>query len=283
MAKKLKITNEDCELIKEQAIKDFSKLVTELDKTPSKWLETISFVKRYTLTGDNNKRHLFFTPTAYLKMLQYVLQSDKEIAWHGVVERKSKTDFIIKDVFLYPQSVSGVTVETDQTKYTQWTDTLDDDTFNAMRFQGHSHVNMGVTPSAVDTRYYDEQIATLSENDFYIFLVINKKQEIYKLIYDLETNTLYENTDIEVIVLDNDSENLTEDVKASIKEHITSKVYRYEDYQTKRIKDIEKKRTNLTHPIEDDIDIDDPKYEDYLYEQQYLFEKEMERDLPPIK
>ena len=75
--------------------------------------------------------------STYLKMLEYVLKCDTEIAWHGTVKRgegdKSHI-FYIKDVYLYPQKIAAATVQVDDDKYTQWSDKQDADTFNNRRF-----------------------------------------------------------------------------------------------------------------------------------------------------
>ena len=44
---------------------------------------------------------------------------------------------------------------------------------------GHSHVNMGTSPSATDTKLQEDHLAQLQDNDFYIFLIVNKKREIW--------------------------------------------------------------------------------------------------------
>jgi len=149
---------------------------------------------------------VYMSSSTYLKMLQFVLQCDKEIAWHGTVDRKDN-NFFIKDVFLYPQRITSATVQTDDTKYTQWAEKLPDEVFNKMRFQGHSHVNMGTTPSGVDLTNWNEFLQNLLDNDFYIFAIMNKSQDLNIYIYDLANNLIYERADITVKVLfDKDTE-----------------------------------------------------------------------------
>lgn len=147
------------------------------------------------LPENTPKPVVYMSAATYLKLLQFVLQCDKEIAWHGTVERNGY-NFFIKDVFLYPQRVTAVTVQTDDTKYTQWAEKLPDDVFNKMRFQGHSHVNMGTTPSGVDTTNWNDFLQNLLDDDFYIFMIINKSQDINLLIYDLANNLIFERADI---------------------------------------------------------------------------------------
>lgn len=148
------------------------------------------------------KPTVYMSSSTYLKMLQFVLLCDKEIAWHGVVERKGSI-FFIKDVFLYPQRITTVTVQTDDTKYTQWAEKLPDETFNTMRFQGHSHVNMGTTPSGTDLTNWNEFLQNLLDDDYYIFAIMNKSQDLNLCIYDLANNLIYEKSDITFRVLFN--------------------------------------------------------------------------------
>jgi hypothetical protein len=148
---------------------------------------------------------------AYLKMLLYVFDTTTEIAWHGTVKRDQKHNiYTITDVFLYPQTLSCATVSTDQEKYNKWCESLDDDTYNNMRFQGHSHVNFGATPSGVDTNYYREMLQVLPKNDFYIFMILNKSRQYSIFIYDLAANTIFETNDIDIVI--GDDTNITEDI-----------------------------------------------------------------------
>lgn len=145
---------------------------------------------------------LYINADAYCKMLLYVRDTKTEIGWHGTVKRtEDGKAYWITDVMVYPQTVTGATVNTDQVEYEKWLETLSDDTFNHLRFQGHSHVNMSVTPSGVDEQYYDNMIQPLPSNDYYIFLIMNKSGETTWRIYDLKNNCIYENADIDVIVL----------------------------------------------------------------------------------
>ena len=102
---------------------------------------------------DDRKATITFSAQAYMKIFALVHTYSTEVEWHGVVERTAADAFYIKDILIFPHKVTGATVISDQTEYEKWLDTLDNDTFNALRFHGHSHVNMGVTPSGVDMTY----------------------------------------------------------------------------------------------------------------------------------
>lgn len=162
---------------------------------------------------DDRKATITFSAQAYMKIFALVHTYFTEVEWHGVVERTAADAFYIKDILIFPHKVTGATVISDQTEYEKWLDTLDNDTFNALRFHGHSHVNMGVTPSGVDMTYRHNILnnfgtPSATSDLFYIFLIFNKKGDISGEIYDLQNNALYSkstNTDeINIVVEDCD-------------------------------------------------------------------------------
>lgn len=149
------------------------------------------------------KAILYFTETAWMKMQYLIAVFGSECAWHGVVERhgEDKSEFIVKDILVYPQQVTGATVTTDQTEYEDWMNALDDDTFNALKFHGHSHVNMGVTPSSVDNEHQRGIVSQLNDSQFYIFGIFNKSGNRWLKIFDMKRNIAFEKDDIEVKIL----------------------------------------------------------------------------------
>lgn len=180
-------------------VEEFRKNLSEAKMTDGK----ITFTKSFDYSGaDDTKAQVLFKPMAYVKMLSLLRHFDSEVAWHGTVERADDDKFIITDIIVYPQEVTGATVNTDQEEYQKWTMTLDDACFNAMRMQGHSHVNMGTSPSSVDTNHQQQILAQLKGNDYYIFMIFNKRLEHTIKIYDYANNVMYEDKDIVVGVAD---------------------------------------------------------------------------------
>ncbi len=148
-----------------------------------------------------------FTPLAYLKMLQLVKACTTEIAWHGTVERVAEREFLITDILCYPQKVTGATVEADETNgaYGQWMMGLSEQTHNSLRFQGHSHVNMAVSPSGTDLADWDAALQFIPKDSFYIFAIVNKSAAMHFRIFDKQHNVTYAATEINVEVdADND-------------------------------------------------------------------------------
>lgn len=139
---------------------------------------------------------------AYHKMFALVTNFSSEVAWHGVCKRDENSDnvFHITDILVYPQIVTGSTVNTDQKAYEEWLFGLDDEVFNNLRFQGHSHVNFSTTPSSVDKDNQDKLLTQLRGDMFYVFMIVNKRCEVHTEIYDLKTNTAYDTRDIETVI-----------------------------------------------------------------------------------
>ena len=149
-----------------------------------------------------------FNALAYIKMLTLVDNCMTECAWHGIVEtNEERTRFDIVDILVYPQTITGSTVQTDELKYTEWKNALSDDVYNNLRMQGHSHVNFGTTPSGVDTTLYENMLNVMNQNSYYIFMITNKKRSFWFEIHDLANNIIYETADIDVTV---SGEDLTE-------------------------------------------------------------------------
>lgn len=188
MAKPIKLT-EDLITV---AIKEFSNSLAKTKMANG----MVRYNKDFTYK-DVPGATILFTPEAYTKMIKLLMDFDSEVAWHGVGDRIGETDFLISDILVYPQTVTGSTVQMDTELYATWLmDNIDDDRFNHIIMQGHSHVNMGTSPSSVDVTHQEEILHQLTDDMYYIFMIWNKKLEHTTKIYDLKNNTLYENKDI---------------------------------------------------------------------------------------
>lgn len=143
------------------------------------------------------KPTLIFSYTAELKIDSLVAMCDTECAWHGIIAHIPGTDvFKVEDILVYPQKVYAAFVESDDELYPNWLNELDDDTFYKCRMQGHSHVNMPVSPSPQDLKYYDELMSL--KPDYYIFMIANKRDQVYVEIRDEVHNVIYETNDIDI-------------------------------------------------------------------------------------
>ena len=144
---------------------------------------------------------LDISPLAYLKMRTLVEDNTTECAWQGTVKvSEDRHKFTIKDILVYPQMVTGATVTTDDALYEAWHQERDNETYNSLRFQGHSHVNMAVSPSGVDKTLYNDTLQTLRDDSFYIFMITNKKGDVWVNIYDLAENAIYDKSDLTLTI-----------------------------------------------------------------------------------
>lgn len=202
---------------------EFDKMLDSAKLSDGKVCYTKTFNFSKAIGVSDRKATLIFTEKAYEKMMALVREFDKEIAWHGIAKRgddPTKDEYIVSDILVYPQSVSGANVTTDQERYQTWLMSHDDDVFNNIRMQGHSHVFMGTSPSSVDTTWYDSIIAQLDDTMFYIFLIWNKRGDKYIKIYDFAKNIIFDTSDV-IVSIDYDgvgSASFVRDSKEMVRE-----------------------------------------------------------------
>lgn len=225
MSKVIKLTTEQLQ----ERRRDFDTALSTMKLTDGK----ISFIK--TITSPNEKATLYFDPLAWRKMQTLIKEFDKEVAWHGVAYRgedETKNEYFITDILVYPQKVTGATVNTDQEKYEMWLMQHEDEVFNNIRMQGHSHVNMGTTPSGVDETHQAKILEQLEDDMFYIFLIWNKSNSKFIKIYDLKKNILFETIDVTVEILDDGSgiDEFLADAKKLVEDKPTTPYYNGSGY-----------------------------------------------------
>jgi hypothetical protein len=204
---------------------------------------------------------VWLTQEAYRKIVALVTGFSDEVGWHGTVSRvgdincAGENEFIIEDIFVYPQEVTDSTVNTDQMAYTDWLYKLDDKTFNKIRMQGHSHCNMGVSPSGVDNKHRQKILDQLEKDMFYIFMIWNKSLSVHTLIYDMAQNILYEDEDVDVkLIGDDDMDEFLADAKAKVQKP-----------GYKKSKTGAKKQSGLQLEIDDDFE----EHENYRQQRLY--------------
>lgn len=114
---------------------------------------------------------------AYEDMYLLADECREEVGWLGTVRRMGP-DFLIEEMFLFEQEVHGTTCEiTPDGLAAVATELLSSrpngmDVANSIRFWGHSHVNMGTTPSGQDESQLQELAASCE--DFFIRAILNK-------------------------------------------------------------------------------------------------------------
>lgn len=187
-----------------------------------------SFTK--SLPNSDRKATIIYTADAWEKQCRILKEFDKEVAWHGVCHRgidQTKDEYFITDILVYPQTVGPATVEMDTEEYAKWLmEHSDDERFDHIHSQMHSHVNMGTTPSSVDLNHQEEILNMLGNEDFYIFMIWNKSLSKTNKIYDLAKNTLFEDKDITVVVEGQSAlDDFIKDAKAIVKNRTYTSTY----------------------------------------------------------
>lgn len=195
MSKPIKLTDELISTIQQEFIENVKKMKMFDGK--------LNYTKNFKWDGED-RASVVFSAVAFAKMTMLVQNFTSEVAWHGVVYRdeKERNKFYITDILVYPQLVTGSTVNTDQEAYQTWLYTHDDEVFNNLRMQGHSHVDFSTTPSGVDTTHQEKILSQIDDDMFYIFMIWNKKFERTIKIFDMENNTLYETADVDIYIGD---------------------------------------------------------------------------------
>lgn len=129
---------------------------------------------------------IYISQDALVKMYHFVQECAQEIGWLGTVEQKGR-NYLIKDVFLFDQEVHATTTEITPEGLSSFAEELLAKPeglmiWNSMRMWGHSHVNMGITPSGQDDSQMNEFRNT--GHDSFIRLIANKKGDLKVDLYD---------------------------------------------------------------------------------------------------
>ena len=175
---------------------------------------------------------IHITQKAYEKMMALVDNCEYEIAWFATVDvsEDGKLLTVEDTIFVPEQKVTGVTVGIKEEsmsnlfKYLRETYGVDKaiEINNKMRLWGHSHVNMGVSPSGTDTNQMKEFTLDYVEgNPYFIMIILNKHKAIHVTLLDMRAKMKYVNAPY---TLDN---SVDPEIDAWAKEQIESNVEKY--------------------------------------------------------
>lgn len=171
----------------------------------------------------DNRYQVYVTPQARQKMEMYCDLSEGEIGWLGYVEDMGAAGFLIADVALLKQEVHATTTEiTPEGLLEFWNATPAEDHCK-IKIWGHSHVNMGVTPSSQD----NEQMAYFKEgNPWFIRLITNKKREYYIDVYDYLNGIKVHCDQADLKDYNPAADAIRTTIEAEIKEKVSKKEYK---------------------------------------------------------
>lgn len=191
-----------------------TKLIEKYDSTIYMNTDTIdvqvdikTLVDEYMSNRNLLEPVVYITSDAYVKMRHLVDKTSTEIGWFGTVTKAPNLEetYVIDDILVYPQTVTGATCEQDEDRMFEFEMSLTTDQVNRKRFQGHSHVNMGVTPSGVDENFYTDLLTQV--NDYFIILVTNKRNDYHVRFYDKANNLMYKDVPIHLLLNNGDEVN----------------------------------------------------------------------------
>lgn len=183
-----------------------TKLLEQYDTTTFMNTDTVSLkvdvkdlLEQYIEAKNIIEPTIYITADAYIKMRKLVEATETEIGWYGTVEEVPglQRTYIINDIIVYPQHVTGATCEQDDDRMFDFEMSLTNEQVNHKRFHGHSHVNMGVTPSSVDENFYQDLLTQVT--DYFIITITNKRHDYTVRFYDIENNILY--SDLPILLL----------------------------------------------------------------------------------
>lgn len=159
-------------------------------------------LEQYIADKQLEEPKVYITAEAYVKLRKLVDDTTTEIGWYGTVTKMPgfESVFVIDDILVYPQTVTGATCVQDDDRVFEFELNLSTDQVNRKRFHGHSHVNMGVTPSGVDEQFYQDILTQV--DDYFIIMITNKSGAYYTRFYDMQNNILYTGIPVQVM-LDN--------------------------------------------------------------------------------
>ena len=204
--KKLKLTKKD----REKLLAELSAEITRYEEDMSE--DGISFDKMLKEPA-KDKIVICFTPQAYLRSQLLVKNYVGEVGWHGLIRKVDEKTYLVYDIMVYPQVVSGART-LDPTETNEWYDKYDD-VLEFMHFQAHSHNTMSTTASTTDINYFTNTVKNMDGHGFKLFQIWNKSGDINSFFYDLDNNLLYDRNDIEIRISDSEFGTMDDFIKES--------------------------------------------------------------------
>lgn len=179
----------------------------------------------FTVSGVQDFPDVIIEAEAHGKMMALIQTCDIEIGWMSSVTRCEVTgDFHINDVYVPLQECSAattdITAEGDAALMMELIEAGKMDEINALRCWGHSHVDMGVSPSNTDETQTEEFCGRFT--DHFIRVIGNKYGDLMCHVYLIGQGITLNNPDL--VVKTNDVD-YTDWAKEQIKTKVTQQVW----------------------------------------------------------
>lgn len=118
----------------------------------------------------------------------------EEVGWLYLV-KKNGDDYFIYDLIMCEQEVHATTCELKESALNdvgmELLNSNNAEDFNNVRGWGHSHVNMGVSPSTQDDETFEKYMKDCE--DYFIRIIVNKKGDVNCELADYENGYLFTN------------------------------------------------------------------------------------------
>jgi len=170
-----------------------------------------------------------YTSLAWNK-IQYLVQTcEKEVGWLGTVQ-ETDTGYLIEDIYVPEQTVTGAETDIEAAAMVELAMILDDP--DTLYYWGHSHVSMGVCPSAQDENQTAEYLNHLT---IFIRGIYNKHGASKVDVFDTDQMVVHECvqnapevpplTAEQLLLLDEDLKNVKEKVYRQANANAANKGY----------------------------------------------------------
>lgn len=176
----------------------------------------------------NNIAHIWseptfqFTPEALYKIQCYVEECDKEIGWLGRVRREGD-DFLCDEVFLLHQEVGPAATDITAEGLVALIMEIGIEENDTLRLWGHSHVNMGVSPSPTDRE--TPEMFRQNGCEFFFRIICNKKGEIGVTFFNWAQNYYIEDMKWSVYAPKQEADPVRDAIKAEMAEKVKAITY----------------------------------------------------------
>ena len=174
---------------------------------------------------------VYFSDYAWAQLWTIVAYCKDEVGWYGLVDELDG-DFLITELFVPEQEVSGVTTDIEPEamgKLAAEIEAAGKDS-SKLRYWGHSHVDMHVRPSVTDEEQIEEY---LDHCDWFIRGIHNKKMESKIDVYNIKYNVIHQCCDngrMAPVLSEEDKKDLIQ----SITKNVTKKIYGYQGNMQQR-------------------------------------------------
>lgn len=175
------------------------------------------------------------THRAHSKMWALVKECDIEVGWLATCT-KDKDGYVIDDVYVPKQECTMASTNmTEDGQSEMLTELMEEKKFDVIKnlnCWGHSHVDMAVFASGVDSTQTDKFISDSKsqKHDHFIRIIANKKGEFFCTLYLFKNNILINNPRLVNLKDPKDTTNYKAWAKKEISDKVTKELIRHTNF-----------------------------------------------------